>query len=92
MKELLIKFLDREISRRSFIHSMAALGLSMKSIDSVLGSVAHADTEVPFEGKSFTGTGAEVLLETLKSAGITYIFNSNSTGQSCIIRCLDRSA
>ena len=88
MKELVKKLLDREISRRSFIQSMAAMGLSMKSIDSVLGSVAHADTELPFEGKSFKGTGAEVLLETLKSAGITYIFNSNSTGQYALYDAL----
>jgi benzoylformate decarboxylase len=81
MKELVKKFLDKEISRRSFMKGMGALGFSTKAIDSVFNSVAYAETALPNEGKNFQGTGAEVLLETLKAADITYIFNANSTGQ-----------
>jgi benzoylformate decarboxylase len=81
MKELVKKFLDKELSRRGFMKGMVALGFSSKAIDSVLNSVAYAETTLPDEGKDFQGTGAEVLLETLKSADITYIFNANSTGQ-----------
>ena len=72
MKALVKKFLDKEISRRGFMQSMAAMGFSLKSIDSVLNSVAYAAEELPHEGKSFVGTGAEILLETLQSADIQY--------------------
>jgi acetolactate synthase-1/2/3 large subunit len=81
MKALVKKFLDKEISRRGFMKGMVALGFTAKSIDSVLNSVAYAETTPPSGGRSFEGTGAEVLLETLKAAGVEYIFNSNSTGQ-----------
>ena len=88
MKALVKKFLDKEISRRGFMQSMAAMGFSLKSIDSVLNSVAYAAEELPHEGKSFVGTGAEIMLETLQSAGINYIFNANSTGQYAIYEAL----
>ena len=84
MKELVKKFLDKEISRRGFMQSMAAMGFAMKTIDSVLTSVVHAAEDPPHEGRSFSGSGGEVVLETLQAAGITYIFNSNSTGQYSI--------
>jgi hypothetical protein len=61
MKELVKKFLDKEISRRSFVKGMVALGFTTRAIDSVITSVAYAETEVPSEGRSFEGTGAEVL-------------------------------
>lgn len=81
MKILVKKFLDKEISRRGFVKGMLALGFSTNAIDSALSSIAYAETTPPSGGRSFTGTGAEVLLETLKAAGVEYIFNSNSTGQ-----------
>lgn len=81
MKTLVKQFLDKELSRRGFMKGMVALGFSTAAIDSVLNSIAYAETTPLSEGKSFEGTGAEVLLETLQAAGIEYIFNSNSTGQ-----------
>ena len=81
MKTLVKKFLDKEISRRGFVKSMVTLGFSTAAIDSVLNSIAYADTTPPSRGESFEGTGADVLIEVLKAAGIEYIFNSNSTGQ-----------
>ncbi len=81
MKELVKKLLDKDITRRNFIKSLTAIGFSMNAIDSVLNTVAYADETLPSEGTDFRGTGSEVLLETLKAAGITYLFNSNSTGQ-----------
>ncbi len=78
MKTLVKKFLDKEISRRGFMKGMFALGFSTAAIDSVLNSIAYADTTPPSRGESFEGTGAEVLIEVLKAADIEYIFNSNS--------------
>jgi benzoylformate decarboxylase len=88
MKELVKKFLDKEISRRSFVKGMVALGFTTRAIDSVITSVAYAETEVPSEGRSFEGTGAEVLVETLKAFDIEYLFNANSTGQYSLYEAL----
>jgi benzoylformate decarboxylase len=46
------------------------------------------DKEIPSEGRSFEGTGAEVLVETLKAFDIEYIFNANSTGQYSLYEAL----
>ena len=81
MKLLVKQFLDKELSRRGFMKGMVALGFSPTAIYSVLSSIAYAETTPPLGGKEFEGTGAEVLCETLKAAGVEYIFNSNSTGQ-----------
>ncbi len=55
MKALVKKFLDKEISRRGFMQSMAAMGFSLKTIDSVLNSVVYAAEELPHEGKAVCG-------------------------------------
>jgi len=55
LKALVKKFLDKEISRRGFMKGMVALGFSAKTIDSVLHSIAYAETMPPSEGMSFTG-------------------------------------
>jgi benzoylformate decarboxylase len=88
MRKLVKQFVNNEISRRGFMQGLAALGLSLSSIDSVLSSVAYAAEELPREGKSFVGTGAEIMLETLRAADINYIFNANSTGQYAIYEAL----
>ncbi len=80
MKALAKKFLDHELSRRDFSKSMAALGFSGAAIQSVVGSLAEA--EVPREGVDFVGSGGEVLAECLKAAGVEYVFDTNSTGQT----------
>ena len=81
MKLLVKRLLDGQLSRRGFFKGMMALGFSATAIDSIFNSMAHAEEPGPTRGVSFEGTGAEVLLEVLKSAGVEYIFNSNSTGQ-----------
>ena len=82
MKALAKRFLDQEITRRDFATGMTALGFSGAAIQSVLASIASADTTVPREGIEFVGTGGEVLAECLRAAGVEYIFDTNSTGQS----------
>ena len=82
MKALAKKFLDREISRRDFTKGMTALGFSGAAIESVMLSMAEAGTTVPREGQEFVGTGGEILAECMKAAGVEYIFDTNSTGQT----------
>ncbi|MEZ5564989.1 MAG: hypothetical protein R3F24_05500 [Gammaproteobacteria bacterium] len=87
MRDLLMGFLGREISRRDFGAGLAALGLSSTAISALVASAAEA-REPPAEGVEFTGTGAEVLVETLRAAGVRYIFGTTSTGMSAFFDAL----
>ena len=82
MRTLVKKFLDQDLSRRDFGRAMVAMGFSGAAIDSVLSSVAYAAPTPPIEGFEFTGSGGEILAECFKAAGIEYIFDVNSTGQT----------
>jgi len=82
MRALAKRFLDQELSRRDFARGMAALGFSGAAVQSVLSSMAYAGTSVPREGIEFKGSGGEILAECLKAAGVEYIFDTNSTGQT----------
>lgn len=88
MRDLLMQFLEREISRRDFGRSLAALGLSAPAVNALLASAASAQLPPPAEGVAFTGTGAEVLVETLRAAGVRYIFGTTSTGMSAFFDAL----
>lgn len=84
MRSLLKQFMDRQISRRDFGRGLAGLGLSAAAVESVVGNFAIAQEPPPAEGVAFTGTGGEVLVETLGAAGVRYVFGTTSTGMSAI--------
>ena len=88
MRDLLMQFLGREISRREFGQGLAALGLSAPAVNALLGNAASAQLPPPAEGVAFTGTGAEVLVETLRAAGVRYIFGTTATGMSAFFDAL----
>ncbi|TFG79620.1 MAG: hypothetical protein E4H19_16250, partial [Chromatiales bacterium] len=88
MRDLLMQFLGREISRRDFGASLAALGLSTSAVNALLSNAASAELPPPAEGVPFTGTGAEVLVETLRAAGVRYIFGTTATGMSAFFDAL----
>jgi len=88
MRDLLMQFLGREISRRDFGASLAALGLSTSAVNALLSNAASAELPPPAEGVPFTGTGAEVLVETLRAAGVRYIFGTTATGMSALFDAL----
>jgi len=82
MKTLAKRFLDQELSRRDFAKGLAAMGLSAAAVESVVGSIAHGQTTVPRNGTNIVGSGGEILAECLRAAGVEYIFDVNSTGQT----------
>lgn len=88
MRELLHQFMNRQISRRSFGKGLAALGLSAVAVESVVQNLAAAQQPPAAEGVAFTGTGAEVLVETLRAAGVAYVFGTTSTGMSAFFDAL----
>jgi len=82
MKVLLKKFLDGEISRRGFASGLLALGFSGVAAQSLLSSAARAQPKRTQEGVDFIGRGSEILVETLKSADISHVFNTTATGMT----------
>lgn len=88
MQDLFRRFLDAELSRRDLGRALAAVGLSAAAAEALVGSLASA-AEPPAEaGVPFTGTGAELLVETLRAAGIRYLFGTTATGMSAIFDAL----
>lgn len=88
MRELWMQYLGREISRRQFGRGLAALGLSVPAVDALLANAASAALPPPAEGTPFTGTGAEVLVETLRAAGVRHVFGTTATGMSAFFDAL----
>ena len=88
MRELLQQFMNRGISRRSFGKGLAALGLSAAAVESVVHNLAAAQQPTAADGVAFTGTGAEVLVETLRAAGVSYVFGTTATGMSAFFDAL----
>ena len=82
MRELIKSLLDQDLSRRDFAKSMVALGFSATAIQSVLSSVVNAATVSGQESLEMVGSGGEVFAECLKAAGVEYVFDTNSTGQT----------
>jgi len=80
MRELIRQLVDKEMSRRDFGKALLAMGFSATAAESVLNSVVEAaEGEATYE---FTGNGGEIIAECLKAAGIEYVFDTNSTGQT----------
>ena len=82
MRELVKKLLDNELSRRDFGRAMLAMGFSAAAAESLVNSVARAETATGESGYEFTGNGGEIIAECLQAAGVEYVFDANSTGQA----------
>lgn len=82
MRDLMKQYVDLELSRRDFGRALAAIGLSATAVESVLAALEPVAQPPPAEGLSIEGTGAEVLTETLRAAGVRYIFGTTATGMS----------
>ena len=82
VRALVKKFFDHEISRRDFGTKLLALGFSQIAVNSFLGAAAEAREPLPQTGVKISGTGAEILAETLRAAGVDYIFGTSATGMS----------
>ena len=82
MRELFKQFFDHDISRRDFSKKLLALGFSQVAANTLITSVADARDVIPREGKRITGTGADILAETLRAADVEYIFGTSATGMS----------
>ena len=82
MKELVRQLVDNELSRRDFGTAMLALGFSTAASNSLADSIASAAEGEEPNNYEFTGNGGEIIAECLIAAGVEYIFDVNSTGQT----------
>lgn len=82
MRELVRQVVDNQLSRRDFGKALLAMGFSAAAVESVVRSVAEAAEGEQAAAYEFTGNGGEVVAECLKAAGVEYIFDTNSTGQT----------
>ncbi len=83
MRTLVRQLLDEQISRRSFVKEMAALGVTVSSAQALMGSLtmasaAEAGEEVAV--RQVTGNGGDLMMETLIEAGVECIFHGCGAG------------
>lgn len=77
INETLGQFLNKGISRRSFIKTLGALGVSAAGISSLVKGAEAAEAGVtPMKARSFTGTGGQLIVEQMKAAGVKYLFTN----------------
>ena len=75
MKELAYQFLEGWISRRGFIQTLTALGVSSAGIKGTV-SALEAVSPLPSSGREVRGTGGELMVEQMKAAGVQYLFTN----------------
>lgn len=76
---LLNRFMSHQISRRAFVNSPAATGLSTAGIAAMLKSAGAMSTGAVAKGRRITGTGGQLIVEHMKVAGIKYLFTNNGS-------------
>lgn len=75
INELLSQLFDHSISRRSFIKTLGAIGVSTAGISSMLKSAEAVEKGIaPLKARSVTGTGGQLVVEQMKAAGAKYLF------------------
>lgn len=95
MREFVHRYLTRDLSRRGFVRGMTRWGLSLAATRAILDSLeplVRAEDASPRRGSPsdplVAGTGASLLVAQLRAAGVSYVFNCNSSGTSAIFDAL----
>jgi benzoylformate decarboxylase len=79
MRELVDGFLGRRLSRRNFVQSLAAIGVSTPGIAATVRSAEAVTAGVggtSGSGRKITGTGGELFVEQMKAAGVKFLFTN----------------
>src|SRR5262245_18699285 len=87
MRQLVMGYLNNDLSRRGFLKQMAAAGFSataanemLKSLGPITGAATHIPTGSLHPGsRTIQGTGGEVLVEQWNAAGVEFIVVGNSS-------------
>lgn len=80
MRELITRYLGRDLSRRGFVRDMAALGFSAAAaqaiLDPLIASEKTSANGSPPAGFVAQGTGGELVVAQAKAAGAEYLFTN----------------
>src|SRR5215510_11185590 len=87
MRDLVVKYLSKGVSRRNFVTGLTKAGLTMTAAQSVLSSVSTvtlAQTSPPAGAaagpvKSFEGTGGAAFVEQVIASGVKYVFGNSAS-------------
>src|SRR5580765_1326182 len=90
MRELVARYLSRNISRRGFLKGLTTAGISLAAAESILDSLVpfvHAQGNAAQEAgrvapdaiRMVEGTGGEVFAEQLIASGVKYVFGNSAS-------------
>src|SRR5438309_6805783 len=89
MRDLVVKYLSKGVSRRGFVTGLTKAGLTMTAAQSVLSSVStvsYAQSAPEVGGgapigpvKAFQGTGGAAFAEQLIASGVKYVFGNSAS-------------
>src|SRR5262245_31999883 len=84
MRDLVVKYLSKGVSRRNFVTGLTKAGLTMTAAQSVLSSVSTvtmAQTSPTATGpvKPFEGHGGAAFAEQLIASGVKYVFGNSAS-------------
>ena len=95
MRDLVIKYLAKDVSRRGFVTGLTKAGLTMTAAQSVLASVstvtyaqgtseaaapaAAAGATAAVPVKSFQGAGGAAFADQLIASGVKYVFGNSAS-------------
>jgi thiamine pyrophosphate-dependent acetolactate synthase large subunit-like protein len=76
MRDLVDGFISQSLSRREFVHSLGAIGVSAAGIAATVRSAEAVTAGAFASGTEITGTGGELMVEQMKAAGVKYLFTN----------------
>jgi thiamine pyrophosphate-dependent acetolactate synthase large subunit-like protein len=86
MRDLVMSYLNNDLSRRGFLRKMAAAGFTtvaakelLESLSPLTAAAAERGADAADGYKTVQGTGGEVLVEQLGAAGTKFLFIGNSS-------------
>jgi len=78
MRQLIQQFLSGAVSRRSFISSLVKLGFTAAAASSLVEAAERGEMpeQAAVTGRKVTGSGGDLMVEQIKSAGTKFIFSN----------------
>jgi thiamine pyrophosphate-dependent acetolactate synthase large subunit-like protein len=87
MRDLVQAFIAGRLDRRGFLKGMAASGFTVAAAESVLATLAPmVSAQAAGAGvRTVEGTGAFLLIQQLKAAGVKHVFYGNGTSSAAML-------
>jgi benzoylformate decarboxylase len=77
MNQLMQEFLEQRLSRRQFMQTLTALGISAAGVEALTRAAeAVAGASDAVSRQTVTGTGGELVVAQMKAAGVRYLFTN----------------